>query len=145
MKKLRIIKNLLIQTKASKILLTYLFFLLFAALIIQAAEPSITTYRDALWYCYEVISTTGFGDINMTTAVGKIMSVLITVYSLLVISVVTGIIVNYYNQIIQLRQKDTLVAFLDKIERLPELSPDELKEISKNVSRFRDQISDKQR
>lgn len=48
MKKLRIIKNLLVQTKASKILLTYLFFLLFAALIIQAAEPSITTYRDAL-------------------------------------------------------------------------------------------------
>lgn len=81
----------------------------------------------------------------MTTAIGKIMSVLITVYSLLVISVVTGIIVNYYNQIIQLRQKDTLVAFLDKIERLPELSPDELEEISKNVSRFRDQISDKQR
>ena len=145
MKKLRIIKNLLVQTKASKILLTYLFFLLFDALIIQAAEPSITTYRDALWYCYEVISTTGFGDINMTTAIGKIMSVLITVYSLLVISVVTGIIVNYYNQIIQLRQKDTLVAFLDKIERLPELSPDELEEISKNVSRFRDQISDKQR
>ncbi|MEE1313343.1 MAG: hypothetical protein UHS41_06335 [Lachnospiraceae bacterium] len=59
-----------------------------------------------------------------------------TVYSLLVIAIVTGVVVNYYNQIIQIQQKETLASFLHRLEHLPELSKEELEEISQKIKNF---------
>lgn len=137
MKKLRMLKNILHQTHADKLLLTYLMFVLAIALVIWIFEPNITGYPDALWYCYEVISTIGFGDIILTTFIAKAASVLLTVFSLLIIAVVTGVVTNFYIQIVQLRQKDTVTHFVDKLERLPELSKSELEELSEKVKSFR--------
>jgi voltage-gated potassium channel len=136
MKKLRVLKSILIRTHATQILLSYLLFLLADALVIQLAEPHIHTYRDALWYCYAVISTVGFGDIVVTTLIAKTASVLLTIYSIIVIALVTGVIVNYYNQLIQIRQKETLAAFIDKLQRLPELSQEELTIMSERAKLF---------
>lgn len=136
MEKLQILKNVLVRTRADKIITTYLLFVLLSAIVIRVIEPGISNLPKALWYCYSVISTAGFGDVVVTTFIGKLISVLLTVYSLLVIALVTGVIVNYYNQLIQIRQKETLAAFTDKLQRLPELSEDELKEISQNVRQY---------
>ena len=136
MKKFRILRSILVRTHAINILAGYVVFILAAGLVIWLAEPDIHTYRDALWYCYAVISTVGFGDVLVTTPVAKIISVVITVYSVFVIAIVTGVVVNFYNQVIQLRQEETLAAFLDKLERLPELDPDELRDISEKVTQY---------
>ena len=138
MKRLRILKNVLVRTKTSKILLSYIIFVLVDALIIMIADPSITNYGDALWYCYAVISTIGFGDVTVVSAIAKVCSVLLTVYSILVIALITGVVVNFYNQLIQVQQKETISAFADKLQRLPELSKEELQEISDNAKKFMD-------
>ena len=65
------------------------------------------------------------------------LSVIITAYSLLVIAIVTGVVVNYYNQVIAIKDKETMIAFLDQVERLPELSKEELKTLSDQVKQFR--------
>ena len=129
MKRLHVLKSILVRTHADKILLTYLVFVVIAALIIQLVEPGIDRFVDALWYCYAVISTAGFGDIVVTTFAAKVVSVLLTAYSIVVIA-------NYYNQLIQIRQKDTLAAFTDRLQRLPELSKEELEEMSANAKEF---------
>ncbi len=49
----------------------------------------------------------------------------------------TGIIVNFYNEILELRRKETLSAFLDRLEQLPNLSHEELVELSARVQKFR--------
>ena len=136
MKKLRILKSILKRTHTTGILASYLLFVFIDALVIYLADPSITSYGDALWYCYAVISTAGFGDLVVTTIVGRLCSVLLTVYSIIVIALVTGVIVNYYNQLIQVKQKETLSSFMDRIQRLPELSRDELAEMSANAKNF---------
>ncbi len=136
MKKLRILKSILVRTHATQILFSYLLFVLADALVIQLAEPQIHSYRDALWYCYAVISTTGFGDVVVSTPIGKIISIFLTIYSLIVIALVTGVIVNYYNQLIQIQQKETIVAFIDKLEHLPELSQEELAAMSEKAKLF---------
>ena len=61
---------------------------------------------------------------------------LLTAYSIVVIALVTGVIVNYYNQLVQIRQKDTLASFSDRLQRLPELSKEELEEMSANAKKF---------
>ena len=138
MKQLRVLKSILIRTHTHKILFSYLLFVLVDALIIFIAEPAIPSYRDSLWYCYAVISTAGFGDLVATSLIGRIGSVLLTIYSLLVIALITGVIVNFYNQLIQIQQKTTLAAFADKLQKLPELSPEELQEMSERAKIFID-------
>jgi voltage-gated potassium channel len=61
-------------------------------------------------------------------------------YSTLVIAIVTGVVVNFYTEITELSKKETLTAFMDKLERLDTLNKDELKEISDGVKRFKNDI-----
>ena len=137
MKKLKILWGILRHTHADRFLLGFVLFLLADAAIIQIVEPDINRYGDALWYCYAVISTAGFGDIVAVTLIGKTCSVLLTIYTLFVVAIVTGVVVNFYTQLVELQRKETLAAFMDKLERLPELSKDELETISRNIKRYR--------
>ena len=134
---LRILRNILHNTAADKVLASYLVFVFVAAALIWLFEPTITTYGGALWYCYAVISTAGFGDVVVTTFIPMLLSVVLTAYSLLVIAIVTGVVVNFYTQMIELKNKETLSAFMDRLERLPELSAEELKDMSERVAHFR--------
>lgn len=129
--------GILRHTHADRILLGFVLFLLADAAIIQIVEPDINRYGDALWYCYAVISTAGFGDIVAVTFIGKACSVFLTIYTLFVVAIVTGVVVNFYTQLVELQRKETLAAFMDKLERLPELSKDELETISRNIKRYR--------
>lgn len=140
MKRLRVLRNILVRTKTDKILLVYLAFVLICALLIVIVDPAITSYSDALWYCYAVISTAGFGDIVATTVISKLLSLLVTAYSVIVIAIVTGVVVNFYTQIIELQRKETLTAFMDKLEHLETMSKEELKEISAQVKKFNDNV-----
>ena len=135
---LRTIWNIMRHTHTDKILYTYLFFVFLDAALIWVFEPTLKTYREALWYCYAVISTAGFGDVVVTTFIPKLLSVLLTAYSLLVIAILTGVIANYYMQVLQARDKETLVHFMDRVEQLPELSKEELAELAEKVKTFRD-------
>lgn len=140
MKRLRVLRNILVRTKTDKILIAYVVFVLFSALLIVLFDPAITSYADALWYCYAVISTAGFGDVVATTFVSKILSLLVTMYSTIVIAIVTGVVVNFYTQIIEMQQKETITAFMDKLEHLENMSKEELKEISVKVKKFNDNV-----
>lgn len=118
MKKLRILWGILKRTRADHILLGFVLFLLADAAVIRLVEPDIHRYGDALWYCYAVISTAGFGDIVTVTLIGKICSVLLTIYTIFVVAIVTGVVVNFYTQLVEMQQKETLAMFMDKLERL---------------------------
>lgn len=140
MQKLKILRQILVRTRASEMLITYFIFLLIVGFIIVLVEPDIHTYRDALWYCYACVTTIGFGDVIVTTAISKILSVILSIYSVLIIAIVTGVVVNFYNQMIKLRQEGTMAAFMEKLEHLPELSEEELKDLSEKVKEFQNKI-----
>ena len=137
MKKLRILKAVLKKTKADKIIIGFVVFLFVCAFIILLAEPDITRYGDALWYCYAVFSTIGFGDIVATTFITKALSVLITVYALFATAVVTGVVVSFYNSCVESQFKESKEVFLDKLQRLPELSKEELEEIANKAKKWK--------
>ncbi|MDO5702807.1 MAG: potassium channel family protein [Lachnospiraceae bacterium] len=135
--RLKILMRILRNTGADRLLLSYMVFVLAAAAVIWITEPTIKTFRGALWYCYAVISTAGFGDVVATAFVPKVVSVALTVYSVLAIAIVTGVVVNYYTHMTELKNKETLAAFIDRLEELPELSKEELEELSGRVREFR--------
>lgn len=60
-------------------------------------EPEIHNYFDALWYCFSVISTIGFGDIVVISIVAKILTILLSFYSIIVFAILTATVVNYFS------------------------------------------------
>ena len=134
---LHIIRNVLKQSHTDKVLWIYFAFVIVSAFLIWIFEPGISKFTDALWYCYAVISTAGFGDIIVTGPLPKILSVAVTVFSMFVVALVTGVATNYYMQLISIRNNETLEAFIDKLEHLPDLSHEELEELSRRVTLFR--------
>lgn len=137
MRRLKVLAGILKRTQADKILVGFIVFLFAVAAVIELAEPDINRYGDALWYCYAVISTAGFGDVVAVTFIGKICSVLLTVYAIFVTAIVTGVVVNFYTQMVEMQRKETIAMFMDQLERLPELSREELESISQKVRKLR--------
>lgn len=137
MRRLKVLAGILKRTRADKILVGFIVFLFVVAAVIELAEPDINRYGDALWYCYAVISTAGFGDVVAVTFIGKICSALLTVYAIFVTAIVTGVVVNFYTQMVEMQRKETIAMFMDQLERLPELSREELESISQKVRKLR--------
>lgn len=94
-------------------LMSFVGFIFFDALIIYICDPAVKTYGDAVWYCYDVISTTGFGDVVVSTPIGRACSVILTVYSVLVIAIVTGVVVSFYTELI----KEKRLELKDELEK----------------------------
>lgn len=137
MRRLRILNRILKQTGADRLLYGFVVFYILCAAVIWLCEPGIQTMGDALWYCYAVITTVGFGDVLVTTPLARIISVILSIYAILVIAIVTGVVVNFFNQIVELRQSETMMSMLDKLEHLPEMSGSELEEISQQIRDMR--------
>ena len=133
MKRLKLLGRVFKRTRADRILYGYVAVLLLAAVFIMNVEPGIDNYGDSLWYCYTMGVTIGFGDIVATTLLGRIISVILSLYSLLLIGLIPGIVVNYYMAYIRVKEEEAMDNFLDKLEDLENLSHEELAQISAGV------------
>lgn len=99
-------------------------------------EPNITRLFDSIWYCFSVATTIGLGDVLATTLVGRVLSIFLSICSILIIAVVPGVITSYYVESTKLRADESSAKFLDDLEHLPELSKEELVELSEKVKKF---------
>ena len=102
LKKLRVFKGILRDSGVTKILVIFLMFVVACAFIIWLCEPEIRTFWDGLWYCYAVVTTVGFGDVIVNSGAARILSVILSVYAVIVIAIVTGVVVNYFLKISKL-------------------------------------------
>ena len=137
MRKIRVLRRVMKNTGAGKIWIIFLLFFLACTFVIWLREPDILTWGDAFWYCYAVVTTIGFGDVVVHYTLSRVLSIILSMYAVLVIAIVTGVVVNYYNNLVRLRQEDTLEALMDKLEHLSELPKEELDRISEKVRDFR--------
>lgn len=134
--KIRTLKNILKRLKVFGILGTYIVFFLIVALIIMLAEPSVTNYGDALWYCYVNMFTIGFGDIVPVTIVGRIVSVLLTIYATFIIALLTGVVVAYYTEMTKRKYKATKEELLSQAQDLDKLTTKELRQLVKKIEKL---------
>lgn len=137
MKRIQVLKRVLRDTGANRIWAAFVIEFFVSAAIIWLCEPDFHRYGDALWYLYAVVTTIGFGDFVAQHLVSRILSVLMSISAAVVIAIITGVIVNYFNHISSIRNEETLAAFMDKLEHLPELPPEELEQLSMKVRDFR--------
>ena len=67
--------------------------------VLQIVEPGMENYFDAMWYCFAIVTTIGFGDIVATNSIGRVLSVILGIYGLVVVALITSIIVNFYSEV----------------------------------------------
>lgn len=68
-----------------------------ASIILPFCEEGIETFGDALWYCFMLVTTIGFGDMTAVTTAGRLISVIVGLYGIVVVALITSILVNLYN------------------------------------------------
>ena len=114
-----------------------------AAFLLMVFEPQVANYSEGLWFCFVSFSTIGFGDITAVTLFGRIVIIFITLYAAVVLAMIPGVIVSYYTEYLKAKENETISTFLEKLEKLPELSKSELEELSDRVKKFNSNKKDK--
>lgn len=94
-----VLKKIVRKTYAAEILFGLLLLIIGVATVLANTEPGIDSFSDALWYCFAIVTTIGFGDFTAVTLTGRVLSVILGIYGIIVVSLITSIIVNFYSEI----------------------------------------------
>lgn len=117
---------------------TMMFVVLFIAVtfIVDAAEPGMDGLGNTAWLMFQVVTTIGFGDFAPISIAGRVATVVLSTYSVLFLALVTGAVVSYCQERLRAHQNESVAHFIDQLEHLPELSHEELVDLSKKVKRI---------
>ena len=137
MRTLRILWMILKRTHTIKVCISFAVCFFVGAAIIQGVEPDITTYGESLWYCYVACATIGFGDFAAVTAIGRILTIFLSLHATVFLAMIPAIIVSYYMEVVHRREKESVSIILDKLEHLPEMSKEELQAISDKIKKIK--------
>jgi voltage-gated potassium channel len=123
--------------RADQIVVGWIILLIASVFFFRWYNPvEFPTMQDSAWYVFETVSTIGYGDFVATTGGGRIVTVLIGFSSLFVLAILTGVVVNYYTQRMQLAQNESFIAFGHKMEHVTEMTPDELAQLQEDFKEF---------
>ena len=94
-----VLRKIVRKTYAAEILFGMLMLIVAFSIVLPQFDPGIPSFEDALWYCFAIVTTIGFGDLVSVSILGRLLSVILGVYGLIVVAIITSIIVNFYNEV----------------------------------------------
>ena len=136
MKNFRLFWAVVRRCRLEKAVVGFLVLFLLFSLVLRWVEPAVGTLGDAMWFLFVSCTTIGYGDIAAVTTVGRLMVVVMTVYEMILMALVTGVVVSHYQEVLARRERETFAVFLDKLEHLTELDRAELEEMQEKVRRL---------
>ena len=98
--RLDLLREIVQQTYAAEIIFGLLLLIASFSFVLRYTDRAAFggEYTNALWYCFAVVTTIGFGDMTATSAIGRILTVILGVYGIIVLALITSIIVNFYGE-----------------------------------------------
>ena len=96
--RLDVLRDIVRKTYTLEVIFGLVLLILSFSWVLLYMDPNFESYTDALWYCFAVVTTIGFGDITASTPIGRILSLVLGIYGIIVVALVTSIIVNFYGE-----------------------------------------------
>ena len=96
--KLDVLREIIRKTYAAEIISGLLLLIVAFSYMLKFTDEAFASFEDALWYCFAVVTTIGFGDLTPTTDIGRLLSVILGLYGIVVVALITSIIVNFYGE-----------------------------------------------
>ena len=95
---LPVLQRIIRKTYAAEIIFGLFLLIVTFSFLLYYFEPGMENFNDALWYCFAIVTTIGFGDLTAVTDFGRILSVILGIYGIVVVALITSIIVNFYGE-----------------------------------------------
>jgi len=115
----------------------YLITFFILAFVIMCVEPSITRYGDALWYSFVSATTIGFGDFAAIRTIGRLCTVILYYYNVLILALITASFTQYFFELAKLKRDESISQFQYDMEHLEDLPKERLKELSEKIKMIR--------
>ena len=93
-----VLREIIAKTHAAEIIFGLFLLIVTFAMLLTFFEPNMDKFTDALWYCFAIVTTIGFVDLTAVTDFGRILSVILGAYGIVVVALITSIIVNFYGE-----------------------------------------------
>ena len=99
LEKMKLLLDILVKTHTIDIIICLFAFMIAFSFILPRMEPAIENFEDSMWYCFTVVTTIGFGDMVAVTGAGRLLTVILGIYGIVVVAILTSVIVNFYNEV----------------------------------------------
>ena len=76
-------------------LVTFVILFLVASILVAAFEPGVGGFGNAAWLMFQVVTTIGLGDYTCVSVVGRVVAIVLSVYSVFFLALITGAVVSY--------------------------------------------------
>ena len=123
--RLNVVSRIIKKSMVYEIILALMILVILCSIYFTVVEPSMTSYVDSLWYSFAVITTIGFGDVTVSTTLGRILSIILGISGIVVVALFTSFIVNFYNEMNKKRDEVEMRRVMKKIEELEKLEKEE--------------------
>ena len=114
----------------------FLALFLAASALTAVYEPDIGGFANAAWLMFQVVTTIGLGDYTCVSLVGRASAILLSIYSVFFLALITGAVVSFCTETMQMRRDESVAHFLSQLGHLPDLSHEELVELSEKVKKI---------
>lgn len=135
--RLRMVGKIVRSAGLGHITTMFLLAFLLSSMLIWAFDPGIGTWGNSLWFCFQAVTTIGYGDVTVTSGAARIVLACLSIVSVFYLAVVTGVVVAYCNELVRAQTNRSSLRFLDQLEHLEDLSHEELAELSRRARDFR--------
>ena len=95
---LKTLARIIRKTYAAEIIFGLLLLIFSFSYLFTVLEENLSDYWDAVWYCFAIVTTIGFGDFTAVTLIGRVLSVILGIYGIVVVALITSVIVNFYGE-----------------------------------------------
>lgn len=106
------------KTYVAEIIFGLLTLIFVFSLIFYGVDDGFTSYGDALWYSFALVTTVGFGDFTAKGLICRLLSVVLGIYGIIVVAAITSVIVNFYQE----SSKEDEMAIVDAPVTMDEVS-----------------------
>lgn len=123
------------QTRMKRFLLSFAAAFLICTLLIWLTDPDMSSWWDAIWYGFMLVTTTGFGDLTVTSLPARLISVFLGLYGILVTGFICGVGASWLYEKVREGHDESIARMIDQLEHLDQLSDRQIRHLQKKARR----------